>query len=294
MKIALLGAGEIAARIATRLQQDRAIQISVILVDPTQVAKSALLLELAQASGIPVIHTLSELDHYSFDLAYMVSYPRIIPGEMFSKSLFVNTHYAPLPRYRGWHGLVWSIINDEPRVGYTVHRVQDGIDNGSIYYQHLTELSNDDTINTVMTRLDNHLIDNIAGICHSIADGQIPIPQDESGAIYVTKRVPADGRIDWSRPSRQIFNLVRALCPPYTDGAFTTYRGKTLYVVGAKLLSTPSYLGVVGKVVNVDPGKGVWVKTGDNVVLVQDVIFDGLRANASEILTRVGIQLGVE
>jgi methionyl-tRNA formyltransferase len=45
-------------------------------------------------------------------------------------------------------------------------------------------------------------------------------PQDASQATYFGGRTPEDGRIDWTQPSVQIFNLIRAVTDPY-PGAFT-------------------------------------------------------------------------
>ena len=44
-------------------------------------------------------------------------------------------------------------------------------------------------------------------------------PQDLSKGEYCGRRRPEDGRIDWSRPAREIHNLVRAVAPPF-PGAF--------------------------------------------------------------------------
>jgi methionyl-tRNA formyltransferase len=55
----------------------------------------------------------------------------------------------------------------------------------------------------------------------SLVDGTAALkPQDLSKGGYFGGRKPEDGRIDWSRPAREIHDLVRAVAPPY-PGAHT-------------------------------------------------------------------------
>jgi methionyl-tRNA formyltransferase len=53
--------------------------------------------------------------------------------------------------------------------------------------------------------------------------------QDESAATIMPRRRPEDGRIDWNRDARSLFNWVRALAHPY-PGAFTQFEGRKLLV----------------------------------------------------------------
>jgi methionyl-tRNA formyltransferase len=51
-----------------------------------------------------------------------------------------------------------------------------------------------------------------------------PVPQDESKASRFGRRTPEDGRIDWTRPAKEVHDLVRAVTHPY-PGAFTDLFG---------------------------------------------------------------------
>jgi len=81
--------------------------------------------------------------------------------------------------------------------------------------------------------------------------------QDDSEATYFGGRTPEDGRIDWSKSSIEIFNLIRAVTDPY-PGAFTEVGGVRLMVWWAKILSDKS--GQPGEVLSSDP---LIVATGD-------------------------------
>lgn len=292
MRIAVLGSGEFVAEIARLIYDSGVHTLAAIGYAPETEAKSASLIALAEQAAVPTITRPSQLDDISADLVYLHSYPTLIPEEILSRHRILNVHYAPLPRYRGFHGLVWSIINGESQLGYTIHEVAAGIDNGPIYYQHLFSIDEHVTIIDALSHIENHMRENILSVFDHIAHGIAPIPQDESKAIYVTRRKPEDGRIDWNAPSARIHNTIRALTPPYTPGAFTTYKDENLYLCKSRLTSSPAYFHTVGKVVNVIPGQGVWVKSGDSVVEVNEVLYRGTSCRADKLLSRVGITLG--
>src|ERR1019366_8373434 len=67
-------------------------------------------------------------------------------------------------------------------------------------------------------------------------NGRTPrLPNDLSRGSYFGGRKPEDGRIDWSQPAQSVYNLHRAVAPPY-PGAFTELAGKT-YILGKARLS---------------------------------------------------------
>jgi methionyl-tRNA formyltransferase len=51
---------------------------------------------------------------------------------------------------------------------------------------------------------------------------------------YFGGRKPEDGRIDWSQPAQQVYNLHRAVAPPY-PGAFTDVGGQRYVIERARL-----------------------------------------------------------
>src|SRR5690606_4502730 len=53
-----------------------------------------------------------------------------IPGK------FINIHAGITPKYRGWHGGYWALVNkDKDKCGVTIHLVDEGIDTGGVLYQ---------------------------------------------------------------------------------------------------------------------------------------------------------------
>jgi methionyl-tRNA formyltransferase len=71
-------------------------------------------------------------------------------------------------------------------------------------------------------------------------------PQDEAQATYFGGRKPEDGRIDWTKPSREIFNLIRAVTDPY-PGAFTEVGEARLMVWWAETDSAAIRASLAGR-----------------------------------------------
>ncbi len=96
--------------------------------------------------------------------------------------------------------------------------------------------------------------------------------------------------IDWSQPTRAIYDLVCGLAYPY-PGAFTYHEGKKLTVwCATPVLDPPIYAGrIPGRVVALSRADGsVDVLTRDGVLRVYEVQGeDGMRAAAAETIRSV-------
>ena len=110
---------------------------------------------------------------------------------------------------------------------------------------------------------------------------------------YFGGRTPEDGRIDWSQPAAQVYNLIRAVAPPY-PGAFTSCRGKKLYVWSARLI--PDSAGErwpPGSIVGAQNG-GCLVATGEGYLLLTQVQVDGEGVISGETwFRRAGVEAGM-
>ena len=124
-----------------------------------------------------------------------------------------NLHPGPLPRYAGLNAVSWAIYRGENSHGVTLHKMEPGIDTGALVFQTLFTIGEHDTALAVYTKciregvsLIGHLLDILT---HD--PKTIPLtPQDLTQREYFGKRAPDEGRINWARPAREIYNLVRA------------------------------------------------------------------------------------
>jgi methionyl-tRNA formyltransferase len=231
------------------------------------------------------------------DLMMVVSWRYLIPASIYRRprlGTFVF-HDSLLPAYRGFSPSLWAIINGEDHTGATLFEIADAVDSGDIVDQERVPIGSDDTISNVMERVTQAYLTLLERNLNGLLDGCAPrFPQDHSKATFTCKRLPEDNLIDWTQPSERIYNLIRAVTAPY-PGAYTYLDGKKLIVWSAQRLPDyPLYIGrVPGRVVEIRPGVGTVVLTGDGALLLTNVQPEGQdAAGAADVLNRITHTLG--
>jgi methionyl-tRNA formyltransferase len=134
-------------------------------------------------------------------------------------------HPSLLPRYRGGSAINWQIMRGEKHGGLTVFWTDPGIDTGPILLQKKVEIGPDDTTGTLYFEKIFPLgLDAMEEAVRLIAQGRAPrIVQDESSATYDPLCRDRHVGIEWSRPARQVYDLVRGADPQ--PGAWAIHRG---------------------------------------------------------------------
>ena len=59
-----------------------------------------------------------------------------------SKKIIINTHPSLLPKYRGVHALAWAMINMEEELGFSIHLMNEYVDDGDILEQFRVKYEN--------------------------------------------------------------------------------------------------------------------------------------------------------
>src|SRR5580658_8484594 len=157
------------------------------------------------------------------DLILSVYYRNMIGGKILGLASLgaFNMHGSLLPRYRGRAPINLAVFNGEPRIGMTLHRMVREPDAGAVIDQEGVDIGPRDTAEQAFRKVlpcARRVLSRQIGPL--LAGTAVETPQDDSKATYFTGRKPEDGRIDWSKPSTAIFNLVRAVTEPY-PGAFS-------------------------------------------------------------------------
>jgi methionyl-tRNA formyltransferase len=223
------------------------------------------------------------------------SYNRILGGPLLDLCPFVNVHYSPLPGYRGRANVNWAIINHESHAAVTVHSIVAGLDAGGVLTQELVPIGTRDTIGTVYDRLNEVQRRVLPQAVHRRLEGDVGDPQDESEATYCCTRLPDDGEIDWSAPTRDIDALIRALGPPYPD-AFTFIGLDRVSIIEAEPSpDTRVFVGrIPGRVVGWSTTEG-WcdVLTGDGLLRVRRIRTGGVDTDAASVLKSSHLTLGL-
>jgi methionyl-tRNA formyltransferase len=226
----------------------------------------------------------------SIDLILAVSWRYLIPVTIYKRARLGTYvfHDSLLPAYRGFSPTVWAMINGETETGVTLFEINERMDGGAIIAQVRVPIDLEDSITTVVDRVTQaYLLLLESQLTTLIAGCATRRPQNESQASYTCRRLPDDNEIDWHAQTKTIYNLIRAVTTPY-PGAFTWLEGKRLTIWKAQLPSSRrNYVGrVPGRVVEISPGKGVLVLTGDGSLLLEQVQLEGGQTVCSAELIR--------
>ena len=93
-----------------------------------------------------------------------------------------------------------------------------------------------------------------------IAGTAASVPLDLKAGSYFSGRKPEDGRIDWTKSARDVYNLIRAVAPPY-PGAFTEIGGEHVIISRARTLEE-------GDVYVPHQSAGSIVRRGETIAIV--------------------------
>lgn len=162
-----------------------------------------------------------------------------------------NVHGSLLPKYRGRAPINWAVLHGEVETGATLHAMVKRADAGDIVDQERVPIGPEETAREVFVNVTAAARRVLARQLDNLLAGRAPRRvQDEAQASYFGGRKPDDGRIDWRRDARTIFNLIRAVTHPY-PGAFTEIGGRRFYIWWARPLASGSR--APGEVLAVSP-----------------------------------------
>ncbi len=128
----------------------------------------------------------------------------------------------------------------ETETGATLHEMAAKPDAGAILGQTAVPILPDDTAAQVFDKVTVAAEQTLWRVLPALLAGEAPhLPNDLSQGSYFGGRKPEDGRLDWSKPAAEVYNLIRAVAPPY-PGAFTELHGRRFVVARARLAAPGS------------------------------------------------------
>lgn len=150
------------------------------------------------------------------DLAVVVAYGLILPKTILDspKHGCINLHGSLLPRWRGAAPIQRALMAGDAVTGVQAMRMEEGLDTGPVILSAETEIEFDDTAQTLHDRLAALGAPLLADAVALIEQGAaVETPQAADGVTYAHKIDPAEARIDWTRPARDIDRQIRGLSP---------------------------------------------------------------------------------
>jgi methionyl-tRNA formyltransferase len=185
----------------------------------------------------------AELEQLAPRAIIVVGYGRIIPQWMIGLPELgnLNVHASLLPKYRGAAPIQWAIAKGETTTGVTTMRIDAGLDTGAILLQAAMPIRASDNAVTLGPRLAELGAALLIETLQRLEAGTLSAtPQDDSQASLAPILKKEDGLIDWSRSAMETWNRLRGFQP--WPGASTTFRGKGLQIIEARLVHESSTL----------------------------------------------------
>lgn len=212
----------------------------------------------------------TELQALQPDVLVVAAYGQIIPDSLLNIAKFgaVNIHGSLLPKYRGASPIQAALLNGDTQTGVTLIKMDKQMDHGPILASRSLEISPTDDYISLHERLAQLGAVLLSETLPKFISGEIqPIPQNDSEATFVKLISRNDGKIDWTRPAKQILNKIRALNPE--PGTWTTLDKKSVKILKAEEMKS-GVIELPGKIYA--DGKDCIVKCGDysiKLLLVQ-------------------------
>ena len=184
-------------------------------------------------AGDPTL--LAQVQAAQPDLLFSFYYRHMLPAAILDVAPAYNMHGSLLPQFRGRAPVNWAVLHGATETGATLHAMTVKPDAGAIVAQTAVPILPDDTAFEVFGKVTVAAEQTLWRVLPALLDGSAPLlPNDLSQGGYFGGRKPADGRIDWTQPAQQVYNLHRAVAPPY-PGAFTELNGISYVIQQARL-----------------------------------------------------------
>ncbi|MES2130332.1 MAG: formyltransferase [Pseudomonadota bacterium] len=169
------------------------------------------------------------------DLMFSFYYRHMLPAALLDIAPAFNMHGSLLPEFRGRAPVNWAVLHGASETGATLHEMTVKPDAGAIVAQTAVPILPDDTAFEVFAKVTVAAEQTLWRILPALLIGAAPRqPNDLTRGGYFGGRKPEDGRIDWSQPAQAVYNLHRAVAPPY-PGAFSAHKDRTFIIERARL-----------------------------------------------------------
>ena len=285
MKIVFLGTPDFAVKPLEALIDSHHEVLAVVTQPDKPVGRKAIITPCdvkvyAQSRGVKTLsynkirlEGVQDLKALNPDIMVTCAYGQILSKEILeiAKHGVINIHASLLPKYRGSAPIQWSIINGDTQTGVTIMQTDVGVDTGDILKAVSLDIGENETAGELFDRLSILGAQTIVSVIDDIEKGNItPIKQDEETATHVGMLKKEDGKLDFTKSTKDIVNLIRGLNP--WPIAFTNLKDKTLKVYSA---TACDYKGIAGEVLFADIKNGLIVATGDGAIKINELQLEG-------------------
>ena len=299
MRVLLAGTPAIALPIFDSVFNSDLEILGVITNPPRSRGRSSALLpspvsEWAKRRNLPVFDS-GDLDEvlpllHSADAVLVVAYGRLIPERLLTipKYGWLNIHFSHLPEARGAAPVQRLIEAGAETIGFTLFRLDSGMDTGPIFYRSRQIPINDQSTGEMWDALSSDAANHIVELLKEIGLGKEPrIQEPYHGRVATAPKITTEeARIDWTESSVRILRKIRAFNP--APSTWTTFRGARFIIHSAT--DSADSVGGAGSsgLVGTNPGSitkhnvSIYVTTSDGAIALTHVQPAGKRSMSAQ------------
>jgi methionyl-tRNA formyltransferase len=180
--------------------------------------------------GLPVTDRIDDVIDSGAELGVVVAFGRIIRPHVLAAVPLINLHFSLLPRWRGAAPVERAILAGDTETGVCLMTLDEGLDTGPIHACRVVPIGPEETADELRATLVEEGTDLLL---QQLRDGLAPAVPQNGTATYAAKIEPSELRLDWTQPAVQLHRVMRL------GRAWTTFRGRRLRVVRARVVPSP-------------------------------------------------------
>ena len=246
---------------------------------------------LAEKHGIKVLQPVKvsrdgfeELSSVGANLFITVAFGQILSRDVLALPKFgcINVHGSLLPKYRGAAPIEWAVINGEKQAGVTTMYTVYELDAGDMLLKKAIDVPEDMTGGELREKLSFVGAEVLKETLFKLIGGTlVSEKQNEEEMTYYPIPARELSHIDWSKSAKSIKDLVRAMNP--SQPAYAFFGEDKVKIFEVAVTDKPAC--GAGKVVEMDPKKGLFISAGDLVLeIVRLQLPGGKPMSAKELL----------
>ena len=280
MKVIFMGTPDFAVPVLEGLIENYEVILVVSQPDKRvgrhQELKNTPIKEVALKHNIPVFQPVKIREDYEEiiklnpDIIVTCAYGQIIPKVILDCPRLgcINVHASLLPKLRGGAPIHKAIIDGYKTTGITIMYMDVKMDDGDIISRREIEITDNDNLESLHDKLSvlgkELLLETLPSI---IAGTNERIKQNEEEVTFAYNIKREEEHIDFSKSSREVFNLIRGLSPIPSANAILFDQEMKIY---ESSISDKEYKGSCGEIVDITK-QGIVVKTKDGSIIITKV-----------------------
>ena len=281
MKIVFMGTPDFAVNVLQGLIDNNYDVVGVVSQPDKEVGRKRILTptpvkEVALKYNIPVFQPVKIRNEFDDilalepDMIVTCAYGQIIPKEIldYPRLGCINVHGSLLPKLRGGAPIHHAIMDGLEETGITIMYMDVSMDSGDIISQRETKIEETDNLESLYNRMSIIGRDLLLDTMPSIINGtNLRVKQDSSQVTFGFNIKRDEEHIDFSKTTREVFNLIRGLSP--VPGANAILDGNEMKIYAA-IIGEKKNVGTPGEIINICKN-GIVVSTGDGQIILTDI-----------------------